>query len=270
MAIKSKVSSLLRKLHLLAFAEQLRFIIHRLRFRKANKSFKKTHPLIIFPPDYLVYETYKLNLKEYLHDGQATAAEIVKIVSKYFTLSAPGIKILDWGCGPGRIVRHLPVLAPQAIIYATDYNKEYVKWCRDNLKLIHCSFNSIHPPMDYEDSSFDVVIGISIFTHLSRQNHIAWINELKRIIRPGGIAYITTQGQSYHSKLLVSEQLKFDNGELVTRENILEGNRLFSAFQPPEFMKQLITDKFEIGEFISSASTVGSSAQDTWVLKRIF
>ncbi len=268
MGVKSVLSLVLRKLRLLSMAEYFRFLLHKMKFRRKNKAFKKAHPSVIFPPDFLIYETYKLNLSEYYYDGKQTTAEIVDIIGRNFNIAQSAIKILDWGCGPGRIVRHLPELLPHASVYATDYNGVYVKWCDENLKNIQVSLNNIDPPTSYENSFFDVVIGISIFTHLTEQNHFAWIDELTRIIRPGGIAFLTTQGESYSSKLLPLEKIKFDNGQLVTREKIREGNRLFSAFQPPLFFQQLIKEKFEVVEFISSGTDSTAPVQDIWVLKR--
>jgi 2-polyprenyl-3-methyl-5-hydroxy-6-metoxy-1,4-benzoquinol methylase len=250
-------------------AEYSRFIIHKLKFKKINTRFKKEHPEIVFPPDFLIYETYKLNLNEYYNDGKNTAAQIVSIIHNYFDIMRPSISVLDWGSGPGRIVRHLPELLPKATIFATDYNNKYVKWCKQNLKNVHVSLNNISPPLNYDNSFFDVIIGISIFTHLSEQNHVAWINELKRIIKPGGIAFVTTQGESYRLKLLPNEKEKFDIGKLVTREEVKEGNRLFSSFQPPLFFQQLINTKFEVEAFISPEKEALSPEQDIWVLKRV-
>jgi hypothetical protein len=58
-------------------------------------------------------------------------------------------------------------------------------------------------------------------------------------------------------------------GKLVTREEIREGNRLFSAFEPPLFFRQLIKEKFEVAAFISSDKDVTSPEQDIWVLRRL-
>jgi len=43
------------------------------------------------------------------------------------------------------------------------------------------------PPMSYEDNMFDFVYSISIFTHLPEDMQFAWLQELQRITKPGGI-----------------------------------------------------------------------------------
>jgi 2-polyprenyl-3-methyl-5-hydroxy-6-metoxy-1,4-benzoquinol methylase len=269
LAIKSYISGLLRKLHLLTLAENTRYSFEKIKYSGTNKKFKKNHPGIVLPPGFFIYETYRLNFEEYYYDGQATAKEIVMAMGTATDLSQAAVKILDWGCGPGRITRHLPPLLPHAGIYGTDYNEKYISWCSSNLQAIQFSLNHIDPPMNYTDSFFDAVIGLSIFTHLSEKNHFAWMEELYRILKPGGAVFITTQGSAYRSKLLPAEQKQFDKGEVVCRENVREGNRLFSAFQPPLFMKQLVANKFQVIAFTPATLDSDEPAQDCWLLKKI-
>ena len=123
--------------------------------------------------------------------------------------------------------------------------------------------------MLYPDAYFNIVMGLSVFTHLSEINHYAWMDELCRIIKPGGILFITTQGKSYEYKLSADERYKFNEAKLIIRDRVLEGNRLFSSFQPPGFIQSLINNKFEVMQFIPGENNYISSEQDKWVLKKI-
>jgi len=265
--VKSQISGLLRRLRLLLVAEKIRYKLQKKKFDKENRLFRLQHPDLALPPDFFIYETYRLSLKEYYNDGLYTAKEIIYLIQKHRHTLHEG-RILDWGCGPARIVRHLPILLPEAEIYGTDYNEEYIDWCRRELDRIKFSVNQIIPPTNYSDAFFDAVIGVSIFTHLSEASHLAWINELYRITKPDGIIFITTQGIAYRSKLTAPERSQFDNGFLVTRRYINEGNRLFSTFQPPEFIKRILVDRFDIVEFFPGISSDDEPAQDQWVLRK--
>jgi cyclopropane fatty-acyl-phospholipid synthase-like methyltransferase len=210
-----------------------------------------------------------LNYKWYYEDGRNSAEEIVTLLSKYYDLAEPCKRILDWGCGPGRIVRHLPALLPNAEIYGTDYNENYIKWCSENLNGINFSLNKIDPPINFAASFFDAIIGLSIFTHLSEKNHFAWTKELHRVIKFGGGIFITTQGEAYRSRLTEAEKELFDSNQLVTRKYLNEGNRLYSSFQPAEFMKELIIGKFQIVEFVPGKIENKEPSQDSWLLQKI-
>ena len=268
MSIKSNISGLLRKMNLLSSAERARFYLQKIKYKRDNNAFRNERPDFVLPPEFFIYETYRLNYKWYYEDGRSSAEEIVILLSKYYDLAEPGKRILDWGCGPGRIVRHLPSLLSTAEIYGIDYNENYIKWCSENLKKIHFSTNKIGPPMNYAASFFDAIIGLSIFTHLSEKNHFAWIDELYRIIKVGGVILITTQGEAYKSRLTSNEKEIFDSGRLVTRKYLKEGNRLYSSFQPQEFIQELIAGKFQIIEFIPGKMQNGEPSQDNWVLKK--
>jgi len=269
MRFKSIISAVLRRFHLLTVAETIRYRLQRKKFRRDNREFRLQNPTLTLPPDFFVYETYRLNLKEYYFDGQATAKEILYLMQAHRDLLKLGIRILDWGCGPARIVRHLPSLLPQAEIHGADYNNKYINWCRSELQGIKFTLNYIDPPMDYPDLFFDAVIGVSIFTHLSTARHISWISELYRITKPAGIIFITTQGIACRTKLTLRERSQFDKGVLVTRPYSREGNRLFSSFQPPEFMKKLLAGRFEVVDFFPAVTDEQEPSQDTWLLKKI-
>jgi hypothetical protein len=57
------------------------------------------------------------------------------------------------------------------------------------------------PPTDFADSSFDVIYGHSVFTHLSEKDEHSWLGELNRLLSPEGIAVctITSEFGSYMS-----------------------------------------------------------------------
>lgn len=269
MSIRSQVSGLLRKMNLLSVAEQTRFYLQKIKYKNDNTAFRKEHPEFILPPEFFVYETYRLNYKWYYEDGKNTAQEIVTLFSKHFDINKEDVRILDWGCGPGRVVRHLPSFLSHAEIYGTDYNEDYIKWCSENLKEINFSINKVDPPTNFSDSFFNAVTGLSIFTHLSEPNHFNWIAELYRIIKPGGGLYITTQGNAYYSKLTSVEKDQFDSNLPVIRKFMDEGNRLYSSFQPAGFMKKIIDGKFQLVEFMEGQIENNEPAQDIWLLRKI-
>jgi len=88
-------------------------------------------------------------------------------------------------------------------------------------------------------------------------------------INSGGGILITTQGEAYQSKLTAIERELFDSNQLVTRKYLNEGNRLYSSFQPFEFMKKLIAGKFEVIDYISGEIKNNEPTQDSWLLRKI-
>ena len=264
---KGRLSIFLRKLGLIYYMDWLRFYMERRRNKPLNDRFLRANPGVKLPPDYLIYESFRMNYSKYYDGGKEVANELAEIFGKYVELR--NAKILDWGCGPGRVIRHLPgITGNNCEYFATDYNKESVDWCRHNLQGIHFNNNTLEASLPYADNTFDVIYGISIFTHLSEALHYQWYEELFRILRPGGILYLTTHGNNFKVKLTAKEVADFDQGHLIVRGYAKEGHRTFAAFQPAAFMSKLFHN-VRILEHVETPVLDNSSIpQDVWIVQK--
>ncbi len=263
---KYYISAVIRKLGFIKFFDKLRFYILFCRTYRLKKEFHKKYPDAQLPPAYFIYETFNLNYFSFYVNGIETAKWLTNHFEKHATLK--NLNILDWGCGPGRIIRHLPsIIDKSCTLHATDYNKEYVKWCKSNIQDVLFNQNQLTPPMTYEDNFFDIIYGISIFTHLSEEMHHKWFNELIRILKPNAILFLTTHGEAFKMKLTEAEKEKFDKGSLIVKSNTKEGHRTFGAFQPSNFMKNLI-GKNKILEHIIGEVKNERPQQDIWIIRK--
>lgn len=264
---KTKLSNFMRQTGLLPFADRVRFYLEKYQNRRENNKFIKKNPRVKLPPDYLIYESFQLNYRKYYAESRETAEWLAMLLQRHVKLN--NLKILDWGCGPGRVIRHLPnVFGNENDFYGTDYNEKSIDWCSKNLPQISFNQNSLEANLSYENDFFDIIYGISIFTHLSERMHYRWIDELKRVLKPEGILLVTTQGTNFKVKLTSNELSRFDSGRLVIRGNVKEGHRTYSAFQPPSFMKKLFAE-FKILEHIErNPDMEGYLPQDVWIIQK--
>ena len=264
---KGQISNALRQLRLIYWTDWLRYYYERYKNRNSNKDFKRNNPNVKLPPDYLLYESFQIDYERYYTASRDTARDIVNSFKKYIDLKDK--KILDWGCGPGRVIRHLPsIVGNGCAYYGTDYNQKSIDWCSKNLPEISFNRNTLEAKLPYDDNFFDVIYGISIFTHLSEQLHYDWYQELYRVLKPDGIMLLTTQGNNFKVKLIDSELSKYNDGELVVRGKVKEGHRTFSAFHPIGFIKKLF-ENVEVLEHVEIKPPKGSWVpQDTWIIKK--
>lgn len=258
--------SQLRKLGLLHAFDLIFYYFNKIRFRSKNRRFKKSNPGVVLPPDYILYESYRLDHTSYFKDGMETARWIVQQINPYADLNG---NILDWGCGPARIARHMPLLIPDGKVYGSDYNASTIEWCSQFIPGVEFRKNELNPPLSFDNSFFSAVYALSVFTHLSKENHYTWIEEIKRVLKPDGIFLFTTQGAAFRSKLSDPEMKNFLNGEIVVRGKVKEGHRSFSAFHPKEFMHGLFSDKWEVVKYIPGTMQSWGPEQDTWIVKNI-
>lgn len=265
---KSSFTQFLRQVGLMHAADQARYALLRFRNRAINKAFRAAHPAVALPPDYLMYESFQLNYHKYYNGGLEAAQWVCEHLGRHLELH--DIAILDWGCGPGRVIRHLPtLLGPTCRYTATDYNAQSVDWCRRNLPGVEFLLNSLNPPVQAQNSTYSAVYGISIFTHLSAQGHERWYDELLRVTRVGGVLLFTTHGAAFREIMSPSERAIFDDGQLVIRSRVKEGHRVFAAFQPPAYLRQLFSRRTTILEHIPGERHGANASQDVWLLRKV-
>jgi len=102
--------------------------------------------------------------------------------------------VLEWGCGCGRILRHMPAPLPPKTMHGNDIDAEAIGWVNDNLPWVQTSLTAGLPPLPYPDNSFDLIFNHSVMTHLDAAYQDAWLAELRRVLRPDGILTLTVSG----------------------------------------------------------------------------
>jgi hypothetical protein len=94
-----------------------------------------------------------------------------------------------------------------------------------------------------------------------------WINELWRILRPGGYLLITTQGAEYISKLTRSERDRYHQGHLVVRYGEAAATNLCSVYHPEQYVRERLAQKFSI-IMCRPRAAAGNGNQDLYLLRR--
>ena len=129
----------------------------------------------------------------YLEDGRAVARELEQLLEGHARPLAEMGAIYDFGCGAGRVLTHLRT-PPSATLCGSDVDDQAVAWLGHAHPEIDARANGPAPPAPFEAGSFDLVYSISVFTHLNERSQFAWLHEVARVLKPGGIALLTTHG----------------------------------------------------------------------------
>ena len=56
---------------------------------------------------------------------------------------------------------------------------------------VRAETNLYEPPLNYNSGYFDAVYSVSIWSHLPPQLQQPWLDEIRRVVKPGGLALIT-------------------------------------------------------------------------------
>ena len=110
-----------------------------------------------------------------------------------------GMRIVDFGAGWGRMLRLLrskPEL-DGAILYGFDQHPRALRVCQQSLPRVWLSRTGSYPPCDLRSGFIDLVYAYSVFSHLNEPPHLAWAQEIHRILKPGGYACVTVQAREF-------------------------------------------------------------------------
>jgi SAM-dependent methyltransferase len=218
------------------------------------------------PPEplrYLISGIPDYPVSDFLQMGQHCASIVEKTLLKNGVQLAALGTILDFGCGCGRTLRHLAHLK-QTQLHGTDYNPALVGWCRPNLAFAEFAVNGLEPPLAYGDSNFDLVYAFSVFSHLPEPLQHAWMQEMRRVIKPNGHLLLSTLSAGMlAAQYGDEEQQRFARGELVVVNPDDPGGNTCSAFHPDEYMRKQLARGFVVRDFVS-----GGLGQDVWLLRK--
>jgi len=103
-------------------------------------------------------------------------------------------RALDFGCGPGRVLRWLAPITSSVELHGCDIDELAIAWDAENLSFCEFTVNGGEPPLPYPDEHFDLVLNHSVFTHLDERYQDLWLPEIRRVLRPGGFALLSVHG----------------------------------------------------------------------------
>ncbi len=240
---KASLLALIRRLGLIGLADRIYGAREVEKAQEANDAFRAKHPDLAMPSPSLIQRTYGVPTYEHFHRwGRQNAEDIRAAIERHRPGADP--KVAEWGCGLGRICRHL---ASDYDFWGFDIDPSSLEWCRENLPGRYIR-NGKMPPLPMAEEAFDVVYAVSIFTHLSAAQHTAWRDEIKRVLKKGGVFLFTVHGEGQTEGLSPTERERFDRGELVVRGGVSRGSRTYLAYHPESYVRSVLAEGFELLE----------------------
>jgi SAM-dependent methyltransferase len=136
------------------------------------------------------------DLDGYVRAGKMVAQDLQWALGEEFGRMDANSRVLDFGCGPGRVLTWLQSAHKGWRFTGTDIDPESIAWARSNLSHV-ASFecNASEPPLQCDDAQFDFVYSISVFTHLPEGLEMDWLRELRRVAKPGALLALSVHGE---------------------------------------------------------------------------
>lgn len=143
------------------------------------------------PPKGNMMESGPHSREVFIRQGSRMFGVIEKCIEENVRKPIKDLNILDFGCGNGRVA--LPFFhnygKPSMCL---DVDAGVVDYLRRVIPGANPTKSMYEPPLPLADKTFDVVYAISVWTHLPDNLQSAWLAEISRILKDGGLALIST------------------------------------------------------------------------------
>jgi SAM-dependent methyltransferase len=191
-------------------------------------------------------------------------------------IAVPGIRrLLDFGCGSGRLLTGWWLDDPTRVLVGCDSSAALTDWARANLPTgIRIDRTSGAPPLPYAAAEFDFAFAVSVLTHLRYRTQQILLQDLARVIEPGGTLLVTAHGPLFVKLFAPDRVAEFlEQGHWET-EGAEDGSNAFASFHAPRQVAAL-SEEFELLEYFPEGRIGGrrvlfplAGMQDVYVLRR--
>lgn len=195
---------------------------------------------------------------------------VTRSVGVYYSGGIEEAKILDFGCGWGRIIRFFLRDMDPSNIYGCDCVDDMIEICKKTNQWCNFFKSNTYPPLNIEPGYFDIIYAYSVFSHVSEDAQKKWLSEFHRILKPGGILILTTRRFDFIDQIeAIYPESQFDAN--TAKQDYLEGKYVHFSYGggysleesywgetaiPREYIENVWTNLFSIVDFIETGKEV--------------
>jgi ubiquinone/menaquinone biosynthesis C-methylase UbiE len=128
--------------------------------------------------------------KDFEESGKREAEIVSNLVDK-------DTVVLDLGCGVGRVAKHLAPFVRE--LHGVDVSENMIGYAKENCRRVQNVDFKVNNGKDlslYPNEAFDFVYSLLMLQHLEKQDALAYVIEVYRILKEGGRALLQFPNRS--------------------------------------------------------------------------
>ncbi len=132
-------------------------------------------------------------------------------------------EILDFGSGIGNSLPHFGALFPQAQLTCADVSARSLAVSQSRFPHAPARYREITVPLQlpFGTESFDLSFSACVFHHIPHAQHIAWLAELRRVTRAGGLLVVFEHNPFNPLTVSAVRTCEFDENAQLVRGHAL-------------------------------------------------
>ncbi|MGH9843832.1 MAG: class I SAM-dependent methyltransferase [Blastocatellia bacterium] len=145
----------------------------------------------------------------------------------------PGQRVVDLACGTATLTIAVKQTHPKATVVGVDGDPAILRRARAKAKQAGVEIQldeGLSYELPYADESFDHVLSSLFFHHLTRENKLRTLVEVRRILKPGGKFHVADWGLPQNALMKIASQGIVLLDGATAKDNF--------AGQLPEFIRQ--------------------------------
>ena len=176
------------------------------------------------------------------------------------------VNVLDFGCGSGRELLQFTRQFPNPQYFGCDADAGELDFLRKQYPGVKTASLTKDPVLPYPDQTMDAVYSVSTMRRFHPQLQLAWLKELHRVTRIGGMCFLSTDG----FQALASFGVKDSDRWLLERGILHQEEDGFRTVVSPEYIRRTWPQSgFRVVDVIEGIiSGLNSGRQDLVVLRR--
>ncbi|MGB0371059.1 MAG: class I SAM-dependent methyltransferase [Opitutales bacterium] len=143
------------------------------------------------------------DLEPFILEGLSCAKKIEALAEAYSEMPLKQLNVLDWGCGCARVGRWLHGKFKE--LSGVDIDADNAAWCREYFDSGEWKGCELSPPLPFDGDTFDLLYGVSVFTHIAESAQSMWLKELSRVLKPNALALVSVHGPSSAARFGLSD-----------------------------------------------------------------
>ncbi len=207
-------------------------------------------------------------IQDYIQSGDNIVKTVMNYVKKLNPLLLSNKKVLDYGCAHGRITRHITKNFKPSLLVSADVWDDGIEFCSEQFgsKPFLISNNN---PISNLGEQFDIIIAISVFSHLPPNRFQDNLKALYQSLSDEGLFFFSTHGDYYRKFNNLTLENGYFFGPVGKNPNHTEGRLSGDEYSfmcvTKDFVeKQLQRASLEMIEFKER----GNVRQDLFIVKK--